>query len=94
MTVLFSDQKISGELEHLIQEQARDMKTGHRVWSASLDAFPSGPDVLVPKRKLAHDYGHGVKLHYYTCYGCRCEKCKALGRQQKRAWRAKRKKHG
>ena len=83
------------ELELLIAEQAKDMKNGHRVWSKSVDEFPSGADVIhTPRRrrKLAHDPGHGTKLHYYTVLGCRCEKCKALSRETKRKWRAKFKK--
>ena len=81
---------MNGELERLIAEQAKDMKT-YRVWSKSVDEFPSGADVIYakPKRKVANVEGHGTKLHFYTTYGCRCEKCKELSRETKRKWRAK-----
>ncbi len=64
----------ANELEQLIADQARDAATD-RVWSLSLDSFPSCPDTPKPRLR-AHDDRHGT-LACYTHLRCRCDKCRA-----------------
>ena len=80
------------ELERLIAEQERDMRSGDRVYSVSLDAFPSGVDLFHRKsRKLVTDPRHGTNS-CYTHLRCRCEKCRAAAAEQKRLERARKRK--
>ena len=82
---------MSTELEQLIAEQAKDMRSGDRVYSLSYDAWESGADLVYRySRKLATDPRHGT-LNCYTNLRCRCTKCRAASAQAKREQR--RRKH-
>jgi len=72
------------ELARLIAEQQADMRRGDRVWSVSLDAFPSGPDIPRP-RLLVTDDRHGT-LNGYIHLRCRCDKCKAANAASSRKY--------
>ena len=75
------------ELEQLIAEQADDMERGDRVWSVSLDAFPS-VDVAEHRPRLrASDERHGT-LFGYVRLRCRCSRCCQASREyeQRRYW--------
>lgn len=78
------------ELDLLIAEQEHDARTGDRVHSLSLDAFPSGADItLIRPRVLANDPRHGT-INCYTNLRCRCAKCRAAQAEAKRDWRRRR----
>ena len=82
------------ELERLIAEQAKDMKEGHRVSNThvSLDALEFNLEGRY-QRKPAHVEGHGEKLHFYTVYRCRCEKCRGAMARWKKNWRVRNGRH-
>ena len=72
-------------LDMLIDEQRKDDTT--RVWSVSLDAYPSGVDLFQRRsRQLVTDPRHGT-LNCYIHLGCRCEKCRKAQADAKREWR-------
>lgn len=76
----------ASELDGLVAEQERDSRS-FRVFGLSLDAFPSGADLIYrTSRKLASDPRHGT-LSCYTNLACRCDKCKEAAREAKRDWR-------
>jgi len=71
-------------LDKLIAEQAKD--DTYHVHSLSLDAFPSGADVVQVRRKLKlaatpHGTLTGAKV-----FKCKCEKCRAASAAYQRAY--------
>jgi hypothetical protein len=77
------------ELEALVAEQAHDMTHGDRVWSTSVDAFPSGADIVHERqRQTVTDTRHGT-LYSYKRLRCKCQKCTRANRDYKRGRRAR-----
>jgi hypothetical protein len=76
------------ELTDLITSQEKD--DTHRVYSLSLDAFPSGADVVhLRPRGIASDPRHGT-LSMAKRYGCKCEKCREASAKYQREYNRRR----
>lgn len=79
----------SAEIDRLVDDQARDARS-FRVHSLSVDAFPSGADVVYqPRRLTAHDDRHGT-LSMSKRYGCTCAKCRAASAAYQRDYNRRR----
>lgn len=89
-SVRSTDFVATGELAHLIADQARDAAS-FRVSSYSLDQFPSGADIIYDRRRLTvTDSRHG-SLYCYVKLLCRCARCRAVSATYARDRRAARK---